>query len=249
LMPATVNQIADALGLNGIATFQIQCGCVGALQAVHLGTLLVRSGAYRRGLIIGADICAKFIRSREACLSLPASELINYALFGDGAGAVIVSDTPLANACQVLDSRVRFEGLGRAPAQEVNWVGVPESGPPDATAFVLREDYKAIQQHVPVMAGEMLDELLSALDWTVQEVDFFLLPQLSKNMSHHIREHLRLPEQKAIQCVDTTGNNGNALPFIQMERLARMIEPGNRALVIAVESSKWLMGGLALERC
>jgi 3-oxoacyl-[acyl-carrier-protein] synthase III len=249
LMPATVNQIADALGLNGIATFQIQCGCVGALQAMHLGTLLVRSGAYKKGLVIGADICTKFIRSREACMSLSASELINYALFGDGAGAVIVSNTPLENACKVLDSRVRFEGLGRAPGQEVNWFGVPEPASPDSTSFALREDYKAIQAHVPGMTGEMLDELLTALDWTAQEVDYFLLPQLSKNMSGHIREQLRLPEHKSIQCVDSTGNNGNALPFIQMAHLACKILPGNRALVIAIESSKWLKGGLALERC
>lgn len=247
LMPATVNQIADALGVQDIPTYQLQCGCVGALQAIQLGTLLVRSGAFKQGLIIGADICTKFIRSREACLSLPASELINYALFGDGAGALVVSNTPRGNAYEVLDCRVRFEGLGREPGQEVNWFGVHESA--DSASFVLREDYKAIQKHVPVMAGEMLDELLTELDWTTREVDYFLLPQLSKNMSRHVREQLNVPEEKAIQCVDTTGNNGNALPFIQMSFMDSKIQPLQRALIIAIESSKWLTGGLALVRC
>ncbi len=243
LMPATVNQVADALGLNGIATYQLQCGCVGALQAMQLASLLIRSGAFRCGLVIGADICAKFIRTREQCGKLSASELINYALFGDGAGAVVVASAPQSRAWRLDECRVRFEGQGMAAGQEVNWFAVAQP-----STYVLKEDYKAIQARVPQLTADMVDELLLALDMRLDDFRHVLLPQLSKNMSTLIREHLGVPEAQAIQPVDTTGNNGNALPFLQLGMLDQKAAPGDSALAVAVESSKWLVGGLALTR-
>lgn len=243
LMPATVNQVADALGLNGIATYQLQCGCVGALQAMQLGSLLIRSGAFRCGLVIGADICTKFIRTREQCAKLSASELINYALFGDGAGAVVVASAPQSHAWRLDECRVRFEGQGLAAGQEVNWFAVTQS-----STYVLKEDYKAIQARVPELAADMLDELLLALDLSLADVRQFLLPQLSKNMSTFIREHLGISKERAVQPVDTTGNNGNAMPFLQLCLADEKAAPGDRAMAIAVESSKWLVGGLALTK-
>jgi 3-oxoacyl-[acyl-carrier-protein] synthase-3 len=48
--------------------------------------------------------------------------------------------------------------------------------------------------------------------------------------------------------VAETGNTGNALPFFQLElALPRMVS-GDRALGIAIESSKWIKAGLALEK-
>lgn len=243
LMPATVNQVVDALGLNGIATYQLQCGCVGALQAMQMGSLLLRSGEFGCGLVIGADICAKFIRRREQCANLSAAELINYALFGDGAGALVVASTPQQSAWRLDECRVRFEGLGMPAGQEVNWFAVTQP-----STFVLKEDYKAIQTKVPDMASSMLDELMTVLDITSADVRHYLLPQLSKNMSTFIRERLGVGASHAVQPVDTIGNNGNALPFIQLAMADARCAKGDRALAVAVESSKWLVGGLALTR-
>jgi 3-oxoacyl-[acyl-carrier-protein] synthase-3 len=52
---------------------------------------------------------------------------------------------------------------------------------------------------------------------------------------------------KEISCVADTGNNGNALPFSQLDILAGRIGPGEKALAISVESSKWIKAGFALE--
>jgi 3-oxoacyl-[acyl-carrier-protein] synthase-3 len=51
-----------------------------------------------------------------------------------------------------------------------------------------------------------------------------------------------------VSCVADTGNNGNALPFLQLEALLGKIGQGQRALAVAVESSKWIKSGFALEK-
>ncbi|GAA3233924.1 hypothetical protein GCM10020256_50400 [Streptomyces thermocoprophilus] len=61
LMPATVNQVADQLGLDQVPTFQLQSGCAGAIQALSVGQTMIASGQYRTGLVIGGDVCSKHL--------------------------------------------------------------------------------------------------------------------------------------------------------------------------------------------
>ena len=89
LMPATVNLVCEKLGINNVPTYQLQSGCAGAMQALDIGTTLLRAGKHRRGLVIGGDVCAKYIDLTRDFSRLNSTELINYALFGDGAGAVV----------------------------------------------------------------------------------------------------------------------------------------------------------------
>jgi 3-oxoacyl-[acyl-carrier-protein] synthase-3 len=92
---------------------------------------------------------------------------------------------------------------------------------------------------------EILNELQDELDW--QDIDYLLPPQLSGRMTSRIVEQLAVPNAREISCVTTTGNTGNALPFFQFEQLLARMAPHDRALGIAVESSKWIKGGIALE--
>jgi 3-oxoacyl-[acyl-carrier-protein] synthase-3 len=110
------------------------------------------------------------------------------------------------------------------------------------------EDYKAIEESVPLMAREIAAELLADLNWTENEVDYLLPPQLSGQMTKRITEELRIPGAEEITCVQETANTGNAVPFIQLERLLPQMVTGDRALGITVESSKWIKAGFALER-
>ena len=65
LMPATVNVIADKLGLNNVATYQLQSGCAGAIQALDFGTQLIKSGKFKNVLVIGGDVCNKFLNLKQ----------------------------------------------------------------------------------------------------------------------------------------------------------------------------------------
>jgi 3-oxoacyl-[acyl-carrier-protein] synthase-3 len=79
-------------------------------------------------------------------------------------------------------------------------------------------------------------------------VDYILPPQLSQRMTARIMRELDVPSMREITCVTETGNNANALPFQQLERVLPLLEDGDRVLGIAVESSKWIKAGFALEQ-
>lgn len=255
LMPATVNLVADRLGLNDIPTFQLTSGCAGALQGLYTARALL-AGGLRRGLVLGADTCQKLWPSARALAKMPPAALVNLALFGDGGGAAVVEAGTDGPGLAVEHLFIRTVGKGRPPAQVVRWYGA-EGAPqvPDGTGGTVREpmaeeDYKAIERHVPEAARAILDELLTVTGWRAAEVEHVLTPQLNGVMTEKIREYLGVAADRAVCCVADTGNSGNALPFIQlnraMSRIASGVGAGGRLLVATVESSKWVLSGMAL---
>lgn len=245
LMPATVNVIADRLGIDGVPTYQLQSGCAGAFQALDVAQKLLLTGGYRNALVLGGDVIAKHYDLGLDLRSLPAAEMVNVALFGDGAGAAVLTTRPLPDTTVLRQVFTRLTGLDRAPGQVLEWFG-PVDHTPGRTGS--REDYKAIEESVPTMAAEILKELLDSLKWTDTDVDYILPPQLSGTMTARIMARLDVPGMTEITCVTETGNNANALPFQQLERVLPRLVDGDRVLGIAVESSKWIKAGFALER-
>jgi 3-oxoacyl-[acyl-carrier-protein] synthase-3 len=243
LMPATVNMIAERLGINDIPTYQLQSGCTGAVGALDVGRQLLLTGEHRTALVLGGDVCAKHFDVDFDLKAMAPTELVNVVLFGDGAGAAVLTTEPVADAALVHGILNRLTGLGRVPGQVVDWYGQANRRPGDSA---LQEDYKAIEQLVPGMATEVLKELLDRLDWTETDVDYLLPPQLSGTMTPRIVTELGLPGAEEVSCVTEIANTGNAAPFIQLERALPEMVPGDRAIGIAIESSKWIKAGFAL---
>lgn len=80
--PATACLVQSEIGADKAAAFDLSAGCSGFVYALDVATRGVQAGAYRRVLVIGADLLSRVtdFTDRTTCV-----------LFGDGAGAVVVS--------------------------------------------------------------------------------------------------------------------------------------------------------------
>lgn len=246
LMPATVNLVADRLGIDGVPTYQLQSGCSGAVQAMDVAHQMLSTGRHRTALVLGGDVCAKHVDLSIDFAKLPPEQLINTVLFGDGAGAVVLTTHPAAEQpIRLRRVLIRFTGLNRPPGQSVEWFGM---GDRRSERIAFHEDFKAIEESVPVMAEEILQELLKEEGWTPADLDYLLPPQLSVRMTEQIVRGLDAGDAKEISCIADTGNAANALPFFQLDLLLPEMAPGAKAIAVAVESSKWIKAGFVLEK-
>ncbi|MEV4441663.1 3-oxoacyl-ACP synthase III family protein [Streptomyces sp. NPDC049577] len=247
LMPTTAALVAERLGITGAPVYQLQSGCSGAVQAFALADALLTAGA-PAGLVLGGDVCAKHLDLTRDFPRMPPGELVNYVLFGDGAGAAVVTAGP-AGAVARLHAPLHHPALpGLPPGQRVAWYGAADhdrGGPP------VTEDYKAIEHRVPELSERICAELLDRCGWHGQQLDYLLPPQLGGRMTAAItarlRDRLGAGRAEEISCVAETGNTGNALVLTQLERLLPLLAPGRRALCACVESSKWITAGFGLE--
>ncbi|MEV6110552.1 3-oxoacyl-ACP synthase III family protein [Streptomyces sp. NPDC051940] len=244
LLPTTATVVADRLGIDHIPVTQLQAGCSGAVQALSLGRSLIADGA-GAGLLVGGDVTHRFLAQRPDVLHMPTQELVNHVLFGDGAAAAVLTAEPVAEGVAVRGVLNRCTGRGRAPGQILDWYGISDRA---VERQLMSEDYKAVEEHVPVMSGEILWELLGELGWGAEDIDYLLPPQLSPRMTDRIVERLPAPAVAEVSCVADTGNTGNALPFLQLDQVLPRLETGQRALAVTVESSKWIRAGFALEK-
>src|SRR5918992_4594515 len=81
-LPATGVLVAQALGAHRAAGFDLQAACSGFVFALASANGFIRSGMYRNVLVIGVEVLSRFLdwTDRNTCV-----------LFGDGAGAVVLS--------------------------------------------------------------------------------------------------------------------------------------------------------------
>nr|BAQ21951.1 putative 3-oxoacyl-ACP synthase III [Streptomyces versipellis] len=245
LMPATVNEIAERLGIDRVPSYQLQSGCTGAVQALGVAWRMLRSGPERTALVLGAETSAKFFDLSADITDRPPAELINALLFGDGGGAAVLTKEPAPASPVLREVYVELAGLGRPPGQTMDWYG---TAPADDDRSPVNEDYKTIEETVPKMAVEAFERLLDTLGWDETDVDYLLPPQLSGRMTRRITETLAVPGAHEVTLVDEIGNTGNAVAFFQLEHLLPRMSDGDRAIGLSVESSKWIKAGFALER-
>jgi 3-oxoacyl-[acyl-carrier-protein] synthase-3 len=244
LMPASVNLVADRLGLHGVPTYQLQSGCAGAVQALDVARRML-DAEHAVVLAVGADSCAKHLVLNHDFPALPPSELVNYVIFGDGAGAAVLGAEPEGPRLGAVHND--FVGLGREPGQVIRWFGAADR---DSGEQPVREDYRAIEARVPTLAAEVIAELLAHTGWPAASITQLLPPQLGGRMTARITVELTAQfglTASEISCVADTGNNGNALPFLQLHRLLPLMRAGDRALAVAIESSKWIRSGFTVE--
>jgi len=246
LLPTTASQIADRLGIDGVPVYQLQSGCTGAMQAMAVASQLLRGGEYRNALVLGADTTAKYFDLDAPVQSLSSGVQVASVMFGDAAGAAVLSADPDASGPVLRTVFSRLVGLNLAPGHTMNWYAATR---PDPDEDIAGEDYKAIEQLIPKMAAEILDELLADQGWKAEELDYLLPPQLSGVMTGRIARQLAqtVPGAREVSCVLNTGNTANALPFLQLDLLLPMLRPGQRAVAVSAESSKWIKAGFALE--
>lgn len=233
LLPSTVNRVADRLGIDGIPTFQLLSGCTGAYQALDIAAAALADGRARTVLVLGGDTCARFLDLDMDLEAAPPDLQADVMLFGDGAGAAVLTTEAVAGRPVLRAVFHRVAGRGRPPGQIIGWRGaVAADGP------LTSGDFKAIEEHAPVMAAQSLGELLAELDWQPVDLDYILPPQLSGRMTRRVVEQLGVPGAEEINVVEEIANTANALPFFLLERLLPLMQPGERAAGVSCEASK-----------
>ena len=100
--PTTASIVAHDTGCVNAFTFDLVSACPGFIYALETGANYIRSGRYKRVLVVAAEKMTAFVdyTDRATC-----------PLFGDGAGCVLLE--PTEEACGVMDASFHTDGIGR----------------------------------------------------------------------------------------------------------------------------------------
>jgi 3-oxoacyl-[acyl-carrier-protein] synthase-3 len=225
-LPATAVLVATELGATRAAGFDLQAACSGFLYALATASGFIRSGMYRNVVVVGVEVLSRFInwRDRNTCV-----------LFGDGAGAVLLSASDQAGG--LLGWDLFSDGTG------CEGIIVPAGGSRRPASIETVEG----NLHYIQMAGrdvykyatrQLADSATKALGQaglTVADVDQFVFHQANLRIIEHVERELGIPEEKVFVNIEKYGNTSAAsVPMALAEAVAEgRIQPGDRILMVA----------------
>jgi len=199
LTPATACIVQRNLGMRGCAAMDIVGACSGFLQALDLGARCVATGE-GPVLVIGADI-----RSRQ----LNVADLRTVFLYGDGAGAVVL--TASKDECGIQHSIVTADGEG-AEAVYIPAGGSREPISDDSLLHhrhqITMTDGALVARHARDGFRELMRRLAVETGVPVGDIAFFCLHQPNLVLVTQMLDDLGIPHEKAWinfpRCANTT---------------------------------------------
>ena len=222
VFPSTACILQDKLGVRGGPAFDVQAVCSGFVYALAIADGMLKTGAARNALVVGAEIYSRILdwRDRKTCV-----------LFGDGAGAVVLvpSDRP-----GVLATRLHADGSHRGmlcvPGQVRN--GAVWGDP-----FV-HMDGQAVFKFAVRKTEEICRRILAKNGLTADDVDLFISHQANRRIIMSATERLGIPASKVVINIESYGNTTAAtIPIGLSESWADgRIKEGTRILMAAFGS-------------
>jgi 3-oxoacyl-[acyl-carrier-protein] synthase III len=209
VFPGSACFLQAHLGVPGIAALDIRQQCTGFVYGLSIADLYVRAGMYQHVLVVGSEIQSKALdkstRGRDMTV-----------LFGDGAGAVVVSathvrdDSPRSKESFLISHHLHADGtfaedlLFRSPGTS-NRIWNPPELVPEREAYP-QMNGRLVFQHATKRMPEVALEALEANGLTPSDVDLFVNHQANKRINDKFAEALGVPKEKVFDTIDRYGN-------------------------------------------
>ncbi|WP_315703383.1 MULTISPECIES: beta-ketoacyl-ACP synthase III [unclassified Bradyrhizobium] len=196
--PATAVAVQNGLGITHGAAFDLQAVCSGFVFALATADNFLRTGAYKRALVIGAETFSRILdwNDRGTCV-----------LFGDGAGALVLEaqDQPGTSADRgVLTTHLRSDGRHKSKLYV--------DGGPSSTQTVghLRMEGREVFKHAVGMITDVIVDAFNATGVTAEDVTWFVPHQANKRIIDASAHKLHIAPEKVVLTVDRHGNTSAA---------------------------------------
>jgi 3-oxoacyl-[acyl-carrier-protein] synthase-3 len=195
--PASATRVQANLGINDCVAFDVAAVCSGFLYAVTVADNMLRGGAARRALVIGAETFSRILdwEDRTTCV-----------LFGDGAGAVVLErqDVDEVSGAGILASRLHADGRH-------NGLLYVDGGPSTTgTVGKLRMRGQEVFRHAVVNLAAVLREVLEQASLSTADVDWVVPHQANARILDATARKLGLERERVVMTVDRHANTSAA---------------------------------------
>jgi 3-oxoacyl-[acyl-carrier-protein] synthase III len=227
MFPSTACLVQDKIGAASAWGFDLGAACSGFVYALTTAAHMVSAGTHRHALAIGADVMSSIIdyTDRSTCV-----------LFGDGAGAVVVS--PATDGCGIIDFAHEVDGSGG------HSLFMPAGGSLrpashetiDQRLHYVKQDGQAVFKFAVRKTEEICARILERNKVTPDDIDLFVSHQANRRIIMSAADRLGLPPEKVIVNIEKYGNTtAGTIPLALTDAVAQgRLKRGNLVLIASV---------------
>jgi len=225
--PSTACRIQAKLGAE-CGAFDLAAACSGFPYALATAEGFIRAGLYRHILVIGSEVLSGFIdwKDRGTCV-----------LFGDGAGAAVVSRLEKKDGHGLIASYLGSDG------NQSELLQIPGGGsahPPteetvrEGLHFVKMQGSEVFKVAVRTME-HAVHEVLKRSNLKLEDIDCIIPHQANHRILKAVAERLKVPLEKVYINVDRYGNMSSASTVVAFHEAVQSgaVKKGNHVLLVA----------------
>ena len=224
LIPNMASKVSQNLGMEGTMAFDLNAACTGFLYSLETATKMMQTGSYRHALVIGAERLSFFIdwSMRETAV-----------LFGDGAGAVVLSQSDMPTGLQ--SAQLGCDSKGR------DILAVPKFGS-SMDRFAADNGYwkfsfvgKEIFKRAVKGMGAAAQKVLASSQLSTEDVDVVIPHQANLRIIQTLCDLSGLDRDKAFININKYGNTSAAtIPIALCEAIEQgHVKAGDNILFAA----------------
>jgi 3-oxoacyl-[acyl-carrier-protein] synthase-3 len=215
--PAIACYIQAKLGTKRAFAFDITAACGFIPPAINTAALMIRSGQAKNILVVGAEICSRILdwADRNTCI-----------LFGDGAGAILLSASE--------DSNRGF--VGASLAADGNLTNILYLNTIGAEGAFLRMEGTAVYKLAVSELAAITTKAVENAGLSVADIDLFVPHQANIRIIQSVGKRLGLSSEKVMVNVDKYGNTSSAsIPIALFEAEQQgILKPGMLVAMAAI---------------
>ena len=223
--PATANLVQRNLAIENIGSFDLKAACTGFAYGLEVGRGLILGGTARHILVIGAEKLSAITNWKDRSTAV---------LFGDGAGAVVISAREDGSGIQ--DSILRTDGTGYDALQmKVGGTAtpfIPEKTPEED--LYLYMDGQRVYNFAVRVNVEIVSELMTRNGLTPDDVDYIVPHQANYRIIRAAAKRAKIPEEKYYLNMEEFANTSSAsipLALAEMDRKG-LLKRGMKILTV-----------------
>jgi 3-oxoacyl-[acyl-carrier-protein] synthase-3 len=230
--PACAVYVQDALGATNACAFDLNAACTGFVYSTAMATGMIQSGLHQNVLVIGAEALSRFVdyTDRNTCI-----------LFGDGAGAAVLSKAPQEGAngtgSRVLDSYLRSDGA-RWDLISIEGGGSRHPASEETVAerlHYLRQNGKEVFKFATKTLVELITRAVTKNGIAIQDLAMVIPHQVNYRIIEAALKKIDLPRERIYLNLQRYGNTSAAsVPIALSEAVQEgRIQRGDLVLLAA----------------
>lgn len=227
--PGAACYMQPKLGLNNVPCLDIRNQCSGFMYALSMADAFVRAGVYKNVLAVGAEVHSSGLEFTDQGRDVTV-------LFGDGAGAAIVSPIEDPNR-GILYTELHADGrfarslradvfdISRKPYVQPQFI-------PDRLIWPYMEG-KTVFKHAVTRLTEIITNTFKQTGTDKESIKYVIPHQANMRINHFVAEMLEIPKEKFLHNLQRYGNTTAAsIPLLLDETYrAGMLEKGDLLLI------------------
>ncbi|HYD78445.1 MAG TPA: beta-ketoacyl-ACP synthase III [Paucimonas sp.] len=219
--PSTACVVQKKLGItNSCAAVDVQAVCSGFVYALTIADSFIKSGAHKNVLVIGAEVFSRILDfdDRTTCV-----------LFGDGAGAVVLSASTEPG---ILATKLHADG---SHGHILCVPGSVNHGAVEGSAYLYMDGPAVFKLAVSVL-DKVANEALEIAGMTPAQIDWLIPHQANIRIMQGTAKKLGLPLEKMVVTVDQHGNTSAASIPLALDAAVRdgRVRPGQIVMMEGV---------------